>query len=257
MAARSSSRKIPALSHADAWFGDRGAREMAVPEAIIIQQPTGAAAQLVLLFHGVGADAVDMAPLGRRLAKEFPQALVVSLPAPGASDMGAGGQWFPLQGITDENRPDRVEAAMPAFLATIRHWQKVSAVDREGTALVGFSQGAIMALESTRDREALAGRVIAIGGRFARLPEEATGGTTVHLFHGKADPVVSYAHTIAAAERLLALGGDVTADVLPFVGHEINEEVLDLLVERLKGYIPRRRWEEALRDAPGAGGPMH
>jgi phospholipase/carboxylesterase len=92
--------------------------------------------------------------------------------------------------------------------------------------------------------------VASIAGRFALLPEQAVPQTTLHLIHGRTDAVIAYAHTIAAAERVVALGGDVTADVLPFVGHEINATMENLLIERLRGYIPRRVWEEALRADP-------
>ena len=215
--------------------------------SLIIQQPTGAADQLIVLFHGIGASAQHMVPLDQRLAEEFPNAFVVSVDGPQASDLSAGRQWFSVHGITEENRAIRVEAAMPGFQATVRHRQGVAKVGVEGTALIGFSQGAIMALESTRRRDPPAGRVVSIAGLFAQLPEQAARHTTLHLLHGKADPVIPYAHAIAAAERLVALGGDVTADVIPFVGHEINPEIEALLVERLKGYLPRRHWEEALR----------
>jgi hypothetical protein len=43
--------------------------------------------------------------------------------------------------------------------------------------------------------------------------------------------VIHYGHCVAAAERLVDLGGDVTADVIPFLSHEINTEVMDLLVD--------------------------
>lgn len=43
----------------------------------------------------------------------------------------------------------RVEAAMPGSMAAVRHWQGMANVGVEGLTLVGFSQGAIMALEAT------------------------------------------------------------------------------------------------------------
>jgi phospholipase/carboxylesterase len=138
---------------------------------------------------------------------------------------------------------------MPPCLAAIREWQGRAGVEPAATALIGFSQGAVMALESSRDTSPVAGRIVAIAGRFAALPEVAPRDTTLHLIHGKADPVMPYRHTIAAAERLIGLGADATADVLPFVGHAIDEEVVALLIERLKAYIPRRLWEEAMRAA--------
>jgi phospholipase/carboxylesterase len=220
-------------------------------EALIVQRPEGAAQQLILLFHGVGGRARDLEPLGRRLAQEFPQAFVVAIDAPDPCDSGKGRQWYSMGGIVDGNREARVAGAMNAFLAIVQHWQQTARVDRAATALIGFSQGGVMALESTRDREAPAGRVVAIGARYARLPDTARLDVTLHLLHGKLDRVIPYAHTIDAAQRLVALGGDITADVVPFVGHEIDARIAALLVERLRTHVPKRCWEEALKADPG------
>ena len=219
-------------------------------ESIIVARPEGPALQLMLLFHGVGATAQDLVPLGRVLAAEFPDAFIVSIAAPLPSDMGgAGRQWFSVQGITEENRPERVDAALPAFVETVAKWQREASVGTDAVALIGFSQGGIMALESTRDRPALAGRVVSIAGRFARLPDSPNLGTTVHMFHGKADPVIHYGFTVEAAEHLVAIGADVTADVIPAIGHTVNAEIAELLVERLRGHLPKRVWEAAMKAA--------
>ena len=224
-------------------------------QSILVQSPAGRPAQLFLLFHGVGADADDLVPLGEQLGEEFPEAMIVSVAGSAAADLGVGRQWFSIREISEENRPQRVAAALPGFLDVVRHWQEHSGVGTAGTALVGFSQGAIMALEASAQAGAVAGRVVAIGGRFARLPEQASDAVTLHLIHGKDDPVVPYRHTIAAAEHLIALGGDLTADVLPRVGHEINAEVVATLLKRLKTHVPRRVWEEAMRAMNDAGDP--
>jgi len=223
-------------------------------ESIIVARPEGPAQQLMLLFHGVGANAQDLVPLGRLLAAEFPQAFVVSIAAPLVSEHGSGRQWFSVQGISEESRPARVEAALPAFAETVARWQKEAGVGTDAVALIGFSQGGIMALESTRDKPALAGRVVSIAGRFAQLPSSPNLATTVHMFHGKADPVIPYGFTVQAAEHLVALGADVTADVIPHVGHQVNEEIAELLIERLRGHLPKRVWEAAMKAARETGG---
>jgi len=226
-------------------------------EALILHQPIeGAAQQLVLLFHGLGADEHDLRPVGERLAAEWPQALVVSVRAPHPSDFGFGYQWFSAAGVDDAVRVGRVAEAMPAFVAAIRGWQRESGLGPEATLLVGFSQGAIMALEAVTDAgdATLAGRVVALSGRYARLPPTPPARTTLFFVHGKADEVIQYGYTVEAARHLVDLGADVVADVIPFVGHTIDDEVLDLVVERLRTHIPRRHWEDALRDVPPPGG---
>lgn len=221
-------------------------------EPLIVQMPDGAPAQLILLFHGVGSTPQNMAPLGQRLATEFAQAAIVAIASPDACDSGAGGQWFSVRGITEENRVPRIAATMPRFVASVRDWQQRTGASAAQTALVGFSQGAIMALEATQLDETLAGRVVAFSGRFASPPERAPAATTLHFIHGKSDAVIAYAHTVSAAERLIRLGADVTADVIPFLGHAISDDAADLLIERLTTHIPKRTWEQAMQGAPSA-----
>ena len=109
-----------------------------------------------------------------------------------------------------------------------------------------------MALESTKAEPPCAARVVALAGWFDALPTEPARETTVHLFHGKEDAVTPYSRTIAAARCLLDLGTDVTADVVPFAGHEVSDEMAALVLERLRGYLPQRRWREALEAAEAA-----
>ncbi len=215
-------------------------------ESIVIQQPDQAK-QLVLLFHGLGETPQAMRPLGERLAQHFPNAFVVSVVAPLPADGRAGYQWLSVQGISDANLAPRVAEALPAFQRAVAHWQAVSGLGPAATALIGFSQGAIMALEATRSETACASRVVAIAGRFAELPHRAAAATTLHLFHGKQDEVIPYRHTTEAVQHLLGIGGDATADVLPFVGHVLVDDFVDLTIERLTAYVPKRLWDEALR----------
>jgi phospholipase/carboxylesterase len=218
-------------------------------DSIIVARPEGQPEQLMLLFHGVGTSAHDMVPLGRILAEEFPTAFIVSVAAPAQSDAPGGREWFSVMDISEENRPGRVAAALPAFIETVRDWQRQAGVGIDAIALVGFSQGGIMALESTRDQPAIAGRVVSIAGRFAQLPKTPNPDTTLHLFHGKLDPVIPYGFTVEAAQHLVNIGGDVTADVIPFVGHQINDDMVALLIERLRGHLPKRAWEAAMQAA--------
>jgi phospholipase/carboxylesterase len=200
----------------------------------IISQTAGPARQLFLLFHGVGATPEDLVPLGRALAARFPEAWVVSVAAPLASEFGAGYQWFSVRGITEENRLARIAAARPLFIDAVHAWQQKAGLDAKDVSLIGFSQGGIMALEAGHGQEMLAGRIVAIGARFARLPEKAQAGTRIHLIHGLSDPVMPSPLASRAAEHLAGLGAEISVDLLPGVGHEINAAVAERLLERLQ-----------------------
>ncbi len=211
----------------------------------------GAPQQLFLLFHGVGAAPDDLVPLGLSLAKQFPRSAIVSVQAPHDCPYSSGYQWFSLDGITEELRGPRTREAVPAFIELVQHWQETMKLGPEATALVGFSQGAIMALASTQESPAihLATRIVALSGRFAQLPTQAPEHCTIHMIHGKQDSVIPYVHTVQAAERLVQLGADVTADVIPFVGHEINAEIAALVIERLTTHVPKRYWDAVQEEA--------
>lgn len=222
-----------------------------MPATALAHLPESGPTELVfLLFHGVAQDASSMTPLAQRLAAEYPQAAVVCLDAPEPCVLGSGWQWFSPQGLTEAVRVERVAAALPRFIATVRSVQQQLHVGWERTALAGFSQGAIMSLEAVQAEPALAGRVLAFSGRHATAPVHAPHDTTVHLFHGMADAVVPPGPAIDAAERLVALGGDVTADVLPHIGHELHPLLMDKAIEQLRTFLPKKVWRDAMGEAP-------
>ncbi|HBT15199.1 MAG TPA: esterase, partial [Erwinia persicina] len=132
------------------------------------------------------------------------------------------------------------------------HWQQQSGVNARATALIGFAQGATMALEAIKVQPGLAGRVVAFSGRYATLPDQAGTRTTIHLIHGDHDTVLPLTHAVAAEERLSALGGDVTLDIIDDLPHAIDERAMRLALERLQFTVPRRYFDEALSGAkPG------
>jgi phospholipase/carboxylesterase len=198
---------------------------------LIVHQPAVPARQLVLLFHGVGALPEGLLPLGQALAR--PDRWVVSVRSPFPSDMGGGWQWFSVRGVDEANRIGRIAAVMPRFVQTVHAWQARTGLDASATALAGFSQGAIMALESTQQAPPIAARVFAMAGRFAQPPRLAPDGTALHFIHGEQDPVIAPAFSVAAAERLRALGAAPRVDLLPGLGHGIDGRVLTLLSSAL------------------------
>lgn len=202
--------------------------------SIVIARPERPA-QLVLLFHGVGSSAANLAPLGEAIARARPDAMVVSIDAPFPSGLGSGREWFSVLGITEQNRPERIAKVMPLFLDVISQWQRTSGVGPSGTVLVGFSQGAILSLEATQTEVATnpAERVIALAGRFAVPVRQAPPRLRYNLIHGAQDAVVSHTFSVAAAEALKALGGDATLDLLPGLGHGIDARALQLVI----GYL--------------------
>ena len=197
---------------------------------LIVQQPS-TPQHLVLLFHGVGSNAQDLVPLGEALAPHLPDAAMVSVQAPDAA--GRGWQWFSVQGVTEADRPARVAAAMPGFMQAVQRWQVATALTPAQTTLIGFSQGAIMALESTQLDSPLAARVVALSGRFAQPPRIAHGSVRTHLIHGDADAVMPVRGAVDALAQLQRLRAVATLDRFPGLGHGIDGRVIGAIVRRL------------------------
>jgi phospholipase/carboxylesterase len=115
----------------------------------------------------------------------------------------------------------------------LKQWQELAGVGADKTILVGFSQGSIMALESTQLQPALAGRVIAFAGRFAFEPKVAPINTVINLIHGSADTVIVADSSLVAARQLKALGTIVTVDIVPGMTHGINAPMLALALSKI------------------------
>jgi phospholipase/carboxylesterase len=220
--------------------------------------------QLMLLLHGVGSSGAAMAPLAQALRAEFPQAALLAPDAPQAFDgpgAAAGArQWFSVQGIDETSRVERVQAALPGLLDWIRQTQQRLGVGTAATAIAGFSQGGILALQTALVADGLAGRVLAFGARFAQLPQPplaAPQATTLHLFHGSADTVIAAQHTRDALQALAALNGDATMDIAEGVGHVLHPALVQRAIFRLRNHIPARTWAAAMGAVPGLPASDH
>lgn len=211
--------------------------------------------QLVLLLHGRGDSAAGLLPLAQALRSEFPQAAVLAPDAPHpAAGPGSGRQWFDaVAGLSPAQLVEQVDAAWPPLRQWIVQTQERLRVGPAATALAGFSQGGILALETAVRDDGRAGRVLAFGARFASLPRQAPRHTTVHLFHGAADAAIASRHAAQALEALGALQGDATLDVAEGIGHELHPVLIDRALHRLRSHIPARTWAAALGALPGGG----
>jgi phospholipase/carboxylesterase len=183
--------------------------------------------ELVILLHGVGSSGADLAPLGNTWRDTLPGVDFVTPDAPFSFGHGPGRQWFSIDGVTEANRPERVAAARAAFdkaLSSIIAAHGLS--DRlDRVALVGFSQGSIMALDALASGRWPVAAIVAFSGRLASpRPLTPSPGTRALLIHGDADAVMPVAESTRAAATLREMGTDTGLHVLSGVGHGISPE---------------------------------
>lgn len=187
----------------------------------------GAPRQLVVLLHGYGADGNDLIELAPHWARLLPDAAFVSPHAPFPCEASPyGRQWFGFEGRDQAEIYEGVQEAagiLDRFLdVALAHFSV--AADR--MALVGFSQGTMMALHVAPRRSGAVAAVVGYSGRLIApqlLAAEVKSRPAVLLVHGSADPVVPYGALAAAQAGLEAVGIVVATETRPGLAHAIDE----------------------------------
>jgi phospholipase/carboxylesterase len=181
---------------------------------------------LVIFLHGVRADGTQLAPLGDRWGEILPHTAFAAPDAPFAAIRG-GRQWFSLDGVTRESRPQRIAAARRDFDALLGGVVAAHGLtdDLNRVALVGFSQGAMMALDALVSGRWPVAAVVAFSGRLASPPPLAPPpGAAVLLVHGEDDAAIPCQESRDAAATLQELGVRMQVKILPGVNHQVTPE---------------------------------
>jgi len=202
----------------------------------------GAPDSLVVFLHGWGANGDDLIALADDWATLLPRARFVSPHAPEACDENpAGRQWFGLGARAPEALLRGAENAARGIDRFLDDELARHGLDESRLALVGFSQGAMMALHVALRRPRAMAAVVGYSGALIgaeALAEAIRARPFVFLAHGDADPVVPPGALPAAVAALAALEVPVRWYLARGVGHGIDEGALarggDVLVAALR-----------------------
>ncbi|MFM2417555.1 MAG: hypothetical protein RL385_2278 [Pseudomonadota bacterium] len=201
---------------------------------------------VVVLLHGFGADGDDLVPLARFLGERLPYRFLVA-EAPLALPYG-GRAWWPIDMAAREaklrrgegldlrkERPEGVDRARELVDELLGHVEQTLHAPPARTALLGFSQGAMLAMDTTLHRAdgprclaMLSGTYLSEATwrpRFGARPQ-----LPIFLSHGRGDSVLPFSLSEALYTELDAQGYPAT--FVPFEGgHEIPRPVLGPLVD--------------------------
>jgi phospholipase/carboxylesterase len=191
----------------------------------------GQAKQLVVFLHGYGADGNDLIGLGREWARVLPNAAFVSPNAPEACGMApTGRQWFNLTMRNPGEIGRGVAQAAPALNAFLDAELERLRLPSRSLALVGFSQGTMLALAVGLTRNPAPAAIVGYSGALAGVESlpELGNSPAVLLVHGDMDEVIPVDAMMIAREQLAVAGLPVEWHVAPGVGHGIDGEGLRL-----------------------------
>ena len=194
---------------------------------------------LLVLLHGYGSDENDLMTISSLLDSRF---RVVSVRAPIGLAQG-GYAWFPIENTESglAVRFEHAEAARAQLCNLLVDLQK-KYNETMPTFLLGFSQGAGMALYSTFHIPTAINGVASLSGLCVKemLPDadklEALKDKPVFMSHGQLDPVIPIADGRMSYEMLATLPLRISYHEYD-MGHEINQECLQDLRDWFQSWL--------------------
>jgi predicted esterase len=180
----------------------------------------------MLMVHGRGARAEDILSLSNLFAQpEF------AYLAPQA----AGNTWYPNRFLvpTEQNEP-WLSSALEFVGSTLQQITDAG-IPYERIMLLGFSQGACLALEFAARNARRYGGLVGLSGALIgpddapREYQNSLEGTPVFLGCSDVDFHVPKERVDQTADALRKLGGDVTERLYPNMEHTVNQDEVDFV----------------------------
>ena len=190
----------------------------------------GKATHLGVFLHGYGADGNDLIAIGQEWQRVMPSVAFVAPHAPERCTMsGSGFQWFGLTMRDPDERWRGVVKARPAVDAFLDAELARHGLDETRLALIGFSQGTMMALHVGLRRPKAPAAIVGFSGTLVgpeHLKTEARGKPPILLAHGDQDTVIPLDALFDATDALGAAEIPAQWHLSLGVGHGIDQAAM-------------------------------
>src|SRR5579859_573803 len=193
-------------------------------------EPLDQARAAMIMLHGRGASAEDILALSAELHQ------------PGfayLAPQAAGYSWYPNSFLAPIASNEPGLSSGLATIASLLAKLAEAGIAPEHTILLGFSQGACLALEfAARNARRYGGLIGLSGGLIGpdgtpRDYPASLDGTPVFLGCSDTDPHIPKERVDYSAEVLRGLGGAVTERIYPLMEHTVNRDELNFVREML------------------------
>lgn len=203
-----------------------------------IAPKSGTVKHVVIFLHGVGSNGDDLIELGHMVQDALPDTQFLSPNGAQPFDQAPFGyQWFSLRERSQEKMLAGAREAAPVVNRYIDEVKARFGVNDRQIALVGFSQGTMMALYAGLRRESALAAIVGFSGAMLGGEELAKNDTPVCLIHGEYDEVVPYAALAHAKMHLEKASIAVETHARPNLGHSIDGPGLETMVKFLRTHL--------------------
>ena len=196
---------------------------------------SGRTKQLVVFLHGYGADGNDLIAIGREWQRWLPDAAFVAPHAPEpCAGAPVGRQWFSLTFRDPHERWRGVNHAGPGLEAFLEGELARHQVPASRLALVGFSQGTMMALHVGLRGKLAPSAIVGFSGLLVleegkgpeSLRDAVAAKPPVLLVHGDRDDVIPVDALFFSAAALAAADVPCQWHLSMGIAHGIDGEAL-------------------------------
>jgi len=196
---------------------------------------------LVVLLHGYGSNGADLINLAPYFARALPGAAFASPNAIEPAPQAPGGfQWFPISNLDPHLMELGARQAAPSVDRFLDRELDRYGLAPDRLALVGFSQGTMMALHVGMRRKTKPAGILGYSGVLVgarRLKEEVAAAPPILLVHGDQDKVIPVNAMFDSAEALAASGFSAQWHVSYGIPHSIAQDGLDLGAAFLQKFL--------------------
>ena len=187
---------------------------------------------LVILLHGIGADAFDLIPLAKHWALTLKKTKFYSLHAPYPCKLTPSGkQWFDLEDRDQTRILKEIELVKPMIITFLKRKLKDYNLQYKDLMLVGFSQGTMVALNLTLTMKEEVRGVLGYSGGVILTKSgkiEIISKPNICLVHGKNDEVVPKKMMETTKIILKDNNIDVDTHLIENLGHSIDQNGLEI-----------------------------
>ncbi len=194
--------------------------------------------QIIILCHGYGGDGQDISALALNWRRFLPDAVFLCPNAPEVCTVNPlGYQWFDMNVENKETILEKslvVEKKLNTFLDQVLDDFQL---DITNLALVGFSQGSMMIIQTALKKKEQVNCLVAYSGKIINkqhLSDNIVSRPKIFLMHGDRDTIVSPSHLLESKDFLAQQNLKIRTKLFKNCEHKISVKASSLGLEFLR-----------------------